>query len=41
MGKTRWFIKHSKVYMSGQKTTPYQWLRAYVRFMWLSRKDKS
>lgn len=39
MKKTKWFIKNSKQYMAGSNPTPYQWLRAYIRFMWLSRCD--
>lgn len=40
MSKTRWFIVNSNQYMANQNPTLYQWVRAYVRFMWLSRNDK-
>lgn len=40
MSKTKWFITNSKQYMAGENPTAYQWVRAYIRFMWLSRKDK-
>ena len=41
MSKIKWFIKNSKSYMKGSNPNLYQWIRAYIRFMWFSRKDKS
>lgn len=36
---TIFFFKKSKEYMAGMKTTPIQWVIAYIRFMKLSIKD--
>lgn len=40
MNKTKWFIRQSKTYTDGMNPNVFRWLRAYVKFMWLSRNDR-